>query len=198
MKENNQNFNELEIIKTMLNKTQKKVVDRGSFLLLWGWLVFVSHAANCILILKELYHLCWLPWAISMPIGVIISIFLAKKHYAYDKFTTHLEVAYIRLWWASGTAFLIIGFLGPFSPILTYKAINPTIALLAGVAIFTSAAILDWKIFNIAGLFWWIGAIVMMFVPAGWHPFIMAVIIIPGYLVPGYVIRKNYQGSENA
>jgi len=37
------------------------------------------------------------------------------------------------------------------------------------------------------------GAILMMFTAYEYHALIMTIVIIPGYLLPGYVLKKQYR-----
>ena len=71
-------------------------------------------------------------------------------------------------------------------------------AVIAGIGLFTTGGILDWKMLRIGGILWWVAAIIMMFTHWYFYALIFAIAIIPGYLVPGYALNRKYKNSQNA
>ena len=185
--------NELDTIKEMLEKTKRKAVDNGFLFLLWGWLAI----AACLITYGIAFYwkpeLSWLPWAVLMPIGAVITIIVSVKSQNNSKYTTYAEHAYGNVWFGCGLAFFIAGFVTPFSTVLNYTAIYIIISIIAGIGVFASGGILEWTLLRIGGLFWWAAAIIMMFTPFEYHPLIMGLVIIPGYLLPGYILKSKYK-----
>jgi hypothetical protein len=55
---------------------------------------------------------------------------------------------------------------------------------------------MEWTSLRIGGLFWWGGGVAMMFAPPHFHPLIMAIVIIPGQLIPGYLLKRHFSRSR--
>ncbi len=186
-------MSEFEIIKSMIERTRQNTVDRGAFFLLWGYLVFFANISTfiCLTIHREEY--VWIPWAVLMPLGAIVSIILVFRYRKNEQYKSYVEQASHSVWIACGIAFLIVGFIGPYSFKIDHTIINPMIALLAGIGVFASGGIMEWNPLRIGGLFLFAGVVFMLFTPANLHPLIMAIVIIPGYLVPGYMLKNKYK-----
>jgi hypothetical protein len=186
---------ELQIVSEMIQRTKQTVVDRGAFFLLWG--VLVSLACSVTFTLSELDHesLIWVPWAILMPIGAIISIFLQRKYTKQSRFTSYVEHSYDSIWLACGLAFFIMMAVNYITMFFPPKAIYPVISFIAGIGVFSSGRIMEWTSLSIGGLFLWGGAVTMMLVPFHYHPLIMSIVIIPGYIIPGSLLKRQLRVS---
>ena len=68
-------------------------------------------------------------------------------------------------------------------------------AIIAGIGTFVTGGIIEWKLIRISGLIWWVAAIIMIFTHWHFHTLIFAITIIPGYLVPGYALRREYMNK---
>lgn len=187
---------ELQLVKEMIHKTKQKVVDRGAFFLLWGGLVFFACSATFTLTQLNHESLVWLPWAISMPIGVIVSIILSRKYSRQSKYTSYVEHSYNSVWLACGLAYFILMFVDSITSFFSPEAAYPVVSFIAGIGVFASGGIMEWTSLRVGGLFWWGGAAAMMFVPSHFHPLIMAIVIIPGHLIPGYLLKRQFSRAK--
>ncbi len=202
MKEDSQNRNrseaiqELQLVNDMLQKTKQTVVDRGAFFLLWGGIVFF--ACSLVFALSKLGHESseWLPWAILLPVGAILSMFLQRKYAKQTLRTTYIEHSYDSVWLACGIAFGILSFTNSIVSIIPPRADYPIVSFFVGIGLFASGGILEWTSLKIGGAVMWGGAVIMMLVPAQYHPLIMAIIIIPGYIVPGYLLKRQFSDDN--
>jgi len=187
---------ELHIVKEMIQKTKQKVVDRGAFFLLWGGLVFLSSSATFVLTELGYKKLIWLPLAILMSIGLIASMFLMREYSKRARYTSFVAHSYNSVWLACGLAFFILTFVNSITSFFSPEATYPIISFIAGIGVFASGGIMEWTSLRIGGLFWWGGAVVMMLVPSEFHPLILAIVIIPGHLIPGYLLKRQYSRAR--
>jgi hypothetical protein len=51
---------------------------------------------------------------------------------------------------------------------------------------------MEWTSLKIGGLFWWGGAAAMMLIPLEYHPLVMAIVIIPGHVIPGFSLKWQF------
>ncbi len=187
---------ELQLVTEMIQRTKQRFVDRGAFFLLWGGLVFLACSLTFVLSQLNRESSIWFPWAILMPIGAVVSIFLMRKYQKRSKYTSYVEHAYDSIWLACGLAFFVIMFVNSITWSFPPKAIYPVISFIVGIAVFASGRIMEWTSLKIGGLFWWAGAVTMMLVPFHYHPLIMAIVIIPGHIIPGYLLKWQF-GKQN-
>lgn len=181
----------LAIASDMIARTKSTVVDRSAYYLVWGALLFVACISTYILELRAPGREVWLPWAILMPIGGIVSGVLTIRHRNRAHVQTYAEHTYDGVWLATGIAAAVILFGNPIVHYFPPRATYVLISLLAGIAVYSSGHIMGLLSFKLGGLSWWCGAVIMMLLPDKYHPLIMASIVIPGYLVPGYLLWRS-------
>jgi hypothetical protein len=190
---------ELQLVKEMIQRTKQTVVNRGAFFLLWGGLVFVACLVTFALTQLDYEPWVWVPWAILIPIGVITSIFLQRKYSRQSKYTSFVEHSYDSVWLACGIAFGIMTFVNGITSTFPQNAFYPAISLLCGIGVFASGRIMEWTSLKVGGLFWWGGATAMMLIPFEYHPLIMAIVIIPGHMIPGFLLKRQFsRQNKNA
>jgi hypothetical protein len=187
---------ELQLVKEMIQRTKQTVVNRGAFFLLWGGLVFLACLVTFALTQLELEPLIWVPWAILMPIGAIVSILLMRRYSKQSKYTSYVEHSYDSVWLACGIAFFIMMFVNSITSFFPPKAVYPIISFIVGIGVFASGGIMEWTSLRIGGLFLWGGAVTMMLVPFHYHTLIMSIVIIPGYMIPGYLLKRQFHAQS--
>ena len=74
-KQNEVNDN-LNVIKSMIEKTKTDAADSGSIFILWGWLIIVASILNYIFVYKEWYDKIGIIWFVLMSLGVIGTIYI--------------------------------------------------------------------------------------------------------------------------
>lgn len=196
-KQNEVNDN-LNVIKSMIEKTKTDAADSGSIFILWGWLVIAATILTYFFVYKEWFDRIGYIWFVLMSLGVIGTIFLVKKISKREKVKSYSSVVLANLWISCGVSFLIVSFLGIPLKVVPLESLNIIMAVIAGIGLFTTGGILEWNMLRIGGILWWVAAIIMMFTHWHFHALIFAIAIIPGYLLPGYALNKKYKDSRNA
>ncbi|MFQ6607039.1 MAG: hypothetical protein ACE5EE_00735 [Fidelibacterota bacterium] len=186
---------ELEIIKRMIERTRLETADSGTILIMWGWLVLLACTITYIFVFVDYPELSWLPWVILMPIGGVVTIFYSIRLDREAKVVTYSDQAMTSLWQACGLAFFLVAFLAVPLKVISYEGLTPMIAIIAGIGMFSTGGIIEWKMARWSGFIWLIGAIVMMFSHWYYHTLILGITIIPGYLIPGYALKKEFQNK---
>lgn len=194
-----QNSDPLAMLATaheMIARTKSTVVDRSFYYFLWGLLVCLACLMTFVLGQRDPQQVAWLPWAILMPLGAIVSAIRLGKNRKHAHVQTYAEHTYDGVWLATGlgAAVIVLG-----NPIVRYfppQAIYVLLSILIGIAVYSSGHIMELLSFKLGGLLWWCGAVVMMLLPDKVHPLIMAAVIIPGYIVPGYLLWRSVRASK--
>ncbi len=186
---------EIQLIKEMIEKTKKSTAAHGGYLITWGVLIIAALIGNYTLALLQKYNLIWPNWIVFMGCGVIYSIIYQSKKGRKNRIQTYAGKAWMHLWIACGTAFILVGFVFPLSGFYSYKLIPVLIATIAGIGTFVGGGIYEWPFLKWSGLFWWVGAIVMVFLPPSYNGPVFIFLVIVGYLLPGIQLNRHYRES---
>ena len=181
----------LQIIEQMIQKAKTNLHDSSFYFLLWGWIVLIAIIGQMLISHFTDYTKPYLVWLIIIP-GVIASIVNGSIKGKKSKVTSHLDRINFLNW---------IVFLISYSIVLIFMKnfdykIVPIIFLLAGNATFITGIIIKFKALIFGGIIFWIGVICLFTVPKEFTEFISPIIIIFGYLVPGYLLK--FQNKKNA
>jgi hypothetical protein len=195
----------LKIIEEMLYTARKEVKDNGAFFLLWGWLVFIAALGQYALHLlgwdKATLHISssfiieidGLTWLILMPLGGVLSILLSKKQQREERVRTWFDEVMKYLWIAFGAVLFIILFT------MGYQKVNlfPLIIALYGLGLFITGGVLKFRPLLFGGIISWVIAMVSIFLTGEYVTLCLALSVLTGYIVPGYMLQKQWRAKEN-
>ena len=180
----------LKIITEMIYKT-KVNIRQGSFhLLFWGWLIFVCCLTEYLLMTFAHYSHHYYVWFITIP-GVFVSLiygFMTGR-----KETVHTYADRIYMWTWMGFMFTTIVLFIVQSKNLSTVGIY--ILLLAGFPTFVSGFIIKFKPLIIGGICFWLIAIAVNYAGPSISSLGMAVAVLTGYLIPGYMLRNKVKND---
>ena len=179
----------LVIIQQMMNKTKEQLFDNSNLFLLWGFAAFICTVTQYILIKINIQNseAVW----IAMPIIAVIHIYIVIKQRSKIKVQTYNGNAISALWTAIGFAFISIVFFAS-------QKINilPTIILLYAIGTFVTGKIIDFKPLVIGGSICFLLSIVIAFIKDENHFLIMAAAILISYIIPGFLLKKEYKNQQ--
>lgn len=184
---------QLKIIQEMVEKTKQHVADSGFSFIVWGWLILTACAGQYLLVYLSREEWIGFNWFGLMGLGAVISIIQSFRLDRKAEVKTYSYVAITSLWQACGGSMVVVAFVGFPLGIIPMKALVPLVAVISGIGTFVTGRIIEWKPLQWAGLLWWATALALMGVHWHYHAMALAAVIIPAYLVPGYLLRKEYQ-----
>lgn len=181
----------LEIINEMIAITRNKMIDDGFHFLMWGTLIvlccMIQFSMIQFLNLKNESNLVWLMIPI---IGAPISIIYGKKKSKKDQSKSIFSKIYLTIWISFGISLFLTIFLSNI-----YKH-SPTsfIMILTGFAVYISAKVLKFNPLKIGSFVFWTGAILYPFIENdGFQALFYGLIVMIGYLIPGYLLSKEHK-----
>ena len=183
----------INIIHEMIEKTRRRAAGSGNYFLLWGWLILLACIAQYGLGYLHAEQYSWILWIGVTALGFVVTLVMQNRDRASAGVTTYVDTAISSVWLASGFGILLVAFVGLPLGVISFSSLIPMIAILAGIATFVTGRVIEYRLLQFAGIVWGIGAVVAMVLPVEYHTLVMALVIIPGYLVPGYAI-KRYAG----
>ncbi|MDY6801834.1 MAG: hypothetical protein SVU94_11525 [Bacteroidota bacterium] len=177
----------LRIIEQMIQKTKGNLHDSSFYFLLWGWIILIANIGQIVLNYLS-YDKPYLVWLLIIP-GVIASAVYGAQHGRKAKVETHLDRLNFLIW----MAFLVCYFtILIFMKEINYQVI-PVIFLLAGYATFLTGVVIKFKPLIWGGFIFLAGVFAYFLLPANYFEFVPPVVIILGYLIPGYLLKTHHK-----
>jgi len=178
----------LQLIQTMIAKTQKDMGENSKHFLLWGWVTF----AACIgqFILKHLlqYQKHYFVWLLVFP-AAIVSIYLGITEEKKQRVRSYIGDSMKNLWLGMGISYFVL------SMILTRLGWNtnifPFFILLYGLGTFVSGMFLHFRPMVLGGLAAWVLAITAGYFNYDYQMLFGAAAILVSYIIPAYMLQSK-------
>lgn len=189
----NTNFNPINVIEEMIEKTKHKYSDNGYMFLLWGWLVFTSALAHFLIMKFSEYPYPFITWAILMPLGGVMSMIYAKKEdkKAYAKTYTDDVMKYT--WIAFGITLAAILF--NMGKLMQYT--YPMVMIAYGVPTFISGGVFKFKPLVYGGLASFALGLISFYLTFDVQLLMLAIAVLLAYIIPGHILKSNYQSTKS-
>lgn len=175
----------LAIITGMINQAKGHIQRNSFYYLLWGWTVMAAQL-GMFLLYQINYRHAYAAWLITIPawIYTMVRVVTAKK---VSSTRTHFDSISGWLWLSYSVIILTLVFFGWK---IDYQ-LNPLILVVTAVPTTVSGVILQFQPLKIGGICFWLCGIVSFLLPMEYQPLIGAIAITSGYLVPGYLLKKQ-------
>ena len=181
------NEESLKIITDMISKAKNNMARRGSFyFLLWGWAVLAGNLGYYFTAKHQWLETPHLIWLITLP-AVVITIVYGMRQGESSVSAGKLDNIYMNLWAAIGVALITVL---AFSYKLGFNH-NAVILLLAAIGTYVTGKLIKFTPFFLGSLGLWVGAVVAFNLPVLDQYLVGAVAIVVGYLIPGYLLKKE-------
>ena len=179
----------LKIIEQMIARAKNDMHDNGVMYLLWGYLVLIAALSNYILQFIVEYKYFWLPWAILMPLGGLISMILGPRMNKKEKVKTYVS---------EFLGYVIIAFLAGLFVVLFFMpklGLNcyPMVMLMYGIWLFISGGALKFKPLIIGGIINWVLAVAAFYVTFQYQLLIISAAVLLGYIIPGHLLNLQFR-----
>ena len=176
---------EISFIKSVIERNRKAGSPGGKQFIIWGIVVVLGMVGNYLLIKSENYsYLLWM-WIVLIAIGWVLSIMDIYKQEKKKGATNWAEQIYSNIWLSAGITMSFIGFMAPFSKVLSPMAICPVISLIMGTAHFVSGSINEFKWQKWVGISWWLGSVVLFLWVAVENFLLFGLLMILLQIIPG-------------
>ncbi len=181
---------ELSYIKQIMQDSRKTVVDNGIGYITWGIIIVMGLMSSYFMIVNKIKNNYELNWIILIGIGWIFSFVSARKDRKY-KSTTMAGKILAGIWFSSGIAMTIVGFVGPVSGGIKGVFVSAVISIILGVAYFVSGIVYGSRWITLLSIGWWAGAILMLFWPGMQVFWIMSLMMIFFQIIPGLFLYQQ-------
>ena len=189
---------DIQIIKSMLEKTKKATVESVGIFIIWGVLVTVAMVASYVLSLAHLYRAQWIVWAAAGGIGWIVSFISGFRYARRPRVSSYVQTAARHLYIACGVGFALVCFAFPMLKIYGYEAIPMIYSVVAGILFFTMGGVFESPSLTWLGLFWWVGGTCTVFIKGDARQLAFAVLFLVGYDVPAVALWLKHRREAAA
>ena len=178
-------------IQRMIHTAKADLEDKSFYFLLWGWMVFVACLINFILI-KISFEFNWIGWMILMPLGGIISSIYGYRQGKKQRVKSYVDDLMKYVFISFFVSLMLVLFFMNKLGLATY----PMVMLTYGVWLFISGGALKFRPLIIGGIINWILAIAALFAVFEQQLIILAVAVLLGYIIPGYLLRMRFKKTK--
>jgi hypothetical protein len=194
----------IQYIRKSIINSRKNLKENGFYYLFWGWLLTFASVTNYFLIrylhTRELYKQIFIAssiaWAVFVAVGFIIMFIYKNKTGKRNLIITHLDRVLTTLWLSAGVVFALIVLFCYYNE--SYP--TPYILAITGMVTFISGMVVRFTPLIAGGVVFAVLSIVSIFIPGLSQLLLMAIALVLGFLIPGYLLKtsKEYnhvQGS---
>jgi hypothetical protein len=188
---------EIRLIKAMLEKTKKATAESGTLFIVWGVLITLALVGSYVLAYFKKYDWEWLNWIVVTVAGWVYSVIYGIRKERQEPVRTYFQTAARHLYFACGTAFLLVGIVFPAFKVYSYEAIPILIAAVSGILFIVMGGIYEWPLLKWAGFLWWVGAVGMSFLKSySGRVLVFTILFIAAYLAPSFILRAKYKKEQ--
>ncbi len=182
----------LAVISRMIKTAQNDIEDNSFYYLIWGWLVFVASTLNYFL-MQANYENNFLPWAILMPLGGIITGIYSYKQEKKQRVKSYVDdvMKYVII------AFLVSLFIVLLSMSKLGLATYPMVMIIYGVWLFISGGAIKFQPLVIGGIVNWALAIAAFFVNFELQLLLLSAAVLLGYIIPGHLLKSRFKKQNS-
>ena len=179
----------LALIAKSIQQTKTNLNGQRFYYLFWGWAVLITSLTHYLLAVNETVVAPYLVWPIMGVVGFVSTLFYGYKYTQKTGYVeTHLDRTLKHL-------LIVIG-ISLFAVIWIFMQAYqsnplPIISLLIGIGILVSGLQMRFKPLVIGGIGFFVGAIALVYVTPLEGLLVYDACIILGYLIPGYLLKKE-------
>ncbi len=176
----------LDLIQDMIGRARRRFTDNSIFFLLWGWVVMLGSLTHYFLGNFTDYEMPYIGWVLTVPAFIFSMVYGARKG---RQQTTRLytDRVYGWLWVMLGVVMFTMVFYGEN---LNWQIV-PLTMLMAAVGTVVSGAMMKFRPLQIGGACFLILGIVSFQLDESTQMLLMAVAVLIGYLIPGYMMKTK-------
>ncbi|MCK5148041.1 hypothetical protein KAR48_14890 [bacterium] len=182
---------DLTLIKQMIEKTRRDTAQSGYFFIFIGIISLLGTVA--IAILENLDLKQWTtPTLILMTVAnAVIGYRIGARE--SQKVKTYAKIVFWHVWMACGFTALLIVFFFPAVHLYPMTAVPILVSMLMGIGLYVTGILLELRFMQWSSAAWWIGACLMAVIKGPYQTVIMVAVILLGWILPGYILNKQYR-----
>ncbi len=183
----------LKVIESMIGQAKQSFQRMSFYFLLWGGLLLLATLGEYFAVAAGMAH-GWLGWPVLGTLGGIIAGVHGSKEGRKQGASTFTDRVFMWLW----SAFTITLILLIVSLVTQGERPGPYVSLLTGLPTFVTGALLRFRPLMLGGVLFWVLGLVALFVWPEGGALLFGVALLFGYIVPGYMLKRQEDGLRTA
>jgi hypothetical protein len=184
----------LQVIKQMIQVSQKKLKNDGILFIVWGWISFLTYMFEYIVMsVPHTYQVTALKGYISMVLGILgISYTIFYIYKKSRKVTTYIGVS-LRYVWVSMLAGMVLINLIQANVLhkITFELQLPIFMILVSFALVVTGGILRYKMIIAGGIIFSLCAYLASFYPLQQQLLIQSLAWLVAFIIPGHILHAK-------
>jgi hypothetical protein len=186
----------LAIINQMISNAKNEITDSGNTWLVWGWLIFIASLSTFIFIELnfENIFLGWNIFGIAVILFLIYDIMKPKKDKKVKTYVSEI-LHYFGIGFTVCLVVIIVSINISGDPNIGFGYFLMVYAFL----MLMQGGVLKFKPLIIGAVVNWVGAVAIFLNPVfKYDMLITAIAVFIGYIIPGYILRRQYRKKMEA
>ncbi len=188
----------LSLISEMINNVKGEFQQNAFYFLLWGWTIALASVTHFIIILilvrHELFDKIGLMSFINWGVFVLAGIIIQYSHIA--KNPVRAKSLYNRffkiMWQIAGLTIIVAAFI-----CLKFNIYpTPMILAITGMATLITGIVIRFTPLILGGVLFFLASLISTYFLYEYSLLVCAVVIILGYIIPGYLLRKTKSNRD--
>lgn len=193
----NQIQQEISIIKKMIEKTRREAAESGHFFIAVGIFSAVATFVIGMMEFFNLNHLVLPTLIIAVVACGVIGYVTVTKREKKEKIKSYPKTIFYNVMLACGIPALMIMFVFPLLKVYPWNLVPTLTSLIMGIVVFSAGVIFELRYIQWCSFAWWVGALIMALTINKFRFLIMIVIIIFGWILPGFILNRQYKNRIN-
>lgn len=179
----------LALIQQVIARTKAQYRHNSFYFMLWGWLISIASFSFFILHHYTSFAYFYLPFPVLSATGILASGVHYIRQREQRRAESYIDFFFSRLWMVLCMGFIVIVIvsisqrLPPFLFVL----------VIAGIGTLLSGMVMQFKPLILGGALFFTVAIAGIFVSNDFKPLLLALTILTGLLLPGYLLKHREQ-----
>ena len=183
----------LQLIRSMIESTKSTISDNSHFFLLWGWTTLVGCLLQYYLMVIAKYAHHYYAWFVT-PIAVLLHVIFIYKYKRQERVKTFISEAMSYVWVIVGLSYMALAIV--FSKI-GWQYCFPFYIMLYGIGTYISGSLLKFIPMKIGGAVCLALVAVAPFLDYSLQMLLSAFAILISYIIPGHLLRNQYERNNN-
>lgn len=184
----------LKLIEEMIAQAKRSFHRQSYYFMLWGILLIAAMLFNYVMVLRG-SDIGGYAWSVMGVVGGVLSFIHGAREGRSKPVTSPIDRIIVWLWMAFVATLLITMFAGAGSE---HTMPIGSIIVLTGMPTFVTGQLIRFRPLVFGGLLFWVLGAVSYFVPMSAVVWIFIAAIFFGYLVPGYLLKRQEDGVRPA
>jgi hypothetical protein len=186
----------LNLIGEVISNTRNNLKTDSFYFLLWGWFITLASLIEAFILWnagrmndwKNVGLFSGLSWGGLVLIAIIVQLFFIKKHYVKRGYRTFFEKILSYMWMISALIIFLMVYLAG----TRHESPEPYIFAVVSIPTVITGLMTRFRPLVIGGLVFILFAVIAVNIQTSYlRSLVSAFAIICGYLIPGYMLRKQ-------